>query len=556
MANTKLITYMSWLKDFVLLTLIIGTLFGATLGRYPLAAPDGARYAEIPREMVVTGDYITPHLNGVKYFEKPPLFYWLQAISIKAFGANEVAVSIVNALMALGCALLIYLTGRKLYGRLNGVIASFIFATSSLVFALTRIVTLDMALAFFITGSLCSFVLSTQLPLGIKRSSYLWMMYVFAALAVMTKGLVGVAFPCLIVLAWTMVFGQWRNIKTYKIISGIFIFLLITLPWHILVQIKNPEFLQFYFTEQHFLRYATNYAGRVQKWWFFPSLLLCGLYPWTVFLPQTIIHHIPKHFSEWRQHKQTIFLLIWAIVIYSFYTFSNSKLIPYLLPVFPPIAMLLGNYLATYWQNNQHRPITIGFNALFVLNIIMGISAITAIFILNFNEQTITKQNLYITAACMITGGIISTISYRRRGLASGFTILMLSVSVLWLYLSPIISIINKQSIKPLIITLQQKLKPDDEVISYGHYYQDLPFYLQRRITVANFAGELEFGMKHQDTKTWMIDTKSFWERWYSNKRVYLITNTQNYRSLQSATTKKMRIAAKYLDDVLVVNTK
>ena len=135
---------LSWIKDFILIILIIGALFGATLGKYPLAAPDGARYAEIPREMVVTGDYITPHLNGVKYFEKPPLFYWLQATSIKILGVNDLAVSIVNAIMALGCALWIYGTSRKLFGRKAAWLSSFIFTTSSLVFVLTRIITLDM----------------------------------------------------------------------------------------------------------------------------------------------------------------------------------------------------------------------------------------------------------------------------------------------------------------------------------------------------------------------------------------------------------------------------
>lgn len=547
---------MHWLKDFLLLTLLIGILFGTTLGSYPINAPDGARYAEVPREMVVAGDYLTPHLNGIKYFEKPPLFYWLQAISIKALGANEFGVSIINALMALGCSLLIYLTGRNLYGRLNGLAASLIFATSSLVFSLTRIVTLDMTLTFFLTGSLGSFVSANQLSIGTKRKIFLYMMYVFAALAVMTKGLIGIAFPSLIILIWTIIFRQWNNLKSYHLIGGLFIFLLITLPWHILVQIKNPEFFSFYFIEQHFLRYLTDYAGRSQKWWFFPVLLLCGFFPWTVFLPQTILHHIPKQFSDWQQNKPTIFLLIWAITIYTFYSFSNSKLIPYLLPIFPPITILLGNYFVTYWKSNQNSQISIGFNALFLLNISLGLCAITAIFVLNFNEQTITKQNLYTSAIYLITSAIISLVSYHRRGLVAGFIAIIITSSISLLYLSPIITTINKQSIKPLIVTLLQKLKPKDEVICYGNYYQDLPFYLQRQITVANYTGELFFGMQHQDTKSWMIDTKDFWNRWNTNKRIYLIVNIKNYQELKPTAPTKMRIVAKYLNNVLVTNTK
>lgn len=547
---------MTWLKDCLLITLLIGIFFGATLGKYPLHSPDGGRYAEIPREMVATGDYITPHLNGIKYFEKPPLFYWLQAISIKAFGVNDLAVSIVNALLALGSVLLVYFIGLKIYNRLSGILASFIFATTSLVFALTRVITLDVAFTFFLTGSVGAFLLATRMPLGSKRNVYIWMMYVFASLAVMTKGLVGIIFPGMIVLIWTIIFNTWHDLKTYRIISGTLIFLLIVLPWHILVQIKNPEFLHFYFIEQHFFRYLTDYANRSQQWWFLPVVFIGGLYPWLIFLPQTIIHQVPRQFSKWQQCKATIFLLIWAASIYIFYTFSNSQLIPYILPAFPPIVVLIGNYLATYWKNKHHLPITIGFNALLFLNIFLGVCAVIAIFTLNFNEQILTKQNIYIVAVCVILGAITSVICYRRRGLTFGFVVLALTTIALWLYISPIITVVNNQSIKPLALTLQRKLQPSDEVICYNAYYQDLPFYLQRRVAVADYKGELAFGMQHQDTSAWMIDSKEFWRRWHSDKKVYLITTVNKYHNLQSGALGKMLIVDQYQDYVLIQNIK
>ncbi|MBU0744974.1 MAG: glycosyltransferase family 39 protein [Gammaproteobacteria bacterium] len=546
----------SWIKDFVLLTLIVGALFGATLGRYPLSAPDGGRYAEIPREMVVTGDYITPHLNGVKYFEKPPLFYWLQAVSIKTLGANEVAASIANAIMALGCVLGVYFTGRKLYGRLSGMLAAFIFATSSLVFALTRVLTIDVTLTFFLSGSLCSFILATQLPLGTKRSLYLWLMYALAACAVMTKGLIGIVLLGIILICWITIFNEWRNLKNYRLLSGGFIFLLIALPWHILVQIKNPEFLRFYFLEQHFLRYFTDYASRSQKWWFLPVVSLVGLYPWMTFLPQTIVHNIPKHFKELKQSKPTIFLLLWIACIYTFFSFSNSKLIPYILPIFPPIAMLIGNYFAANWQNNKSRQMDLGFYALFTLNIILAIAAISASFILDFNEQAFTKQNLYFIAGIMVVGTLVTAIAYRRHNTSSGFFVMVLAAATLWLYFSPNITTINRQSIKPLITTMQQRLQPEDEVIVYRDYYQELPFYLKRIVTVAQYSGELAFGIAHQDTSSWMIDEKTFWERWHSDRVVYLITGESNYRNLLPSAPDKMRIIAKLWDTLLVVNSK
>lgn len=546
----------SWIKDFLLITLAIGVLFGATVGQYPVAAPDGARYAEIPREMVATGDYITPHLNGVKYFEKPPLFYWLQAASIKILGVNEFAVSIVNALMALFLALAIYFTGRKLYGRLAGIIASFIFATSSLVFILTRVITLDVTLTFFLTAALCSFLLANQLPLCIKRSWYLYLMYIFAACAVMTKGLIGVGLLGLIIIIWLTMFKEWRNLKTYHLISGGIIFLMLVLPWHILIQIKNPEFFRFYFIEQHFLRYFTDYASRSQKWWFLPVVLLAGLYPWMVFLPQMLIHNLPKHFKEWQKSKTTIFLFIWIIAIYVFYTFSNSKLIPYILPIFPPLAMLMGNYFATNLQRNKSWQIDLGFYTLLVINLILGIGAITATFILNFNEQAFTKQSLYLVAIIMIINALITIMAYRRRGFILGFITIVIATSILWLYVSPTITTINRQSIKPLITVIQQKLKPEDEVICYGAYYQDAPFYLQRTLTLVNYLGELEFGTKHQDTKSWIIDQKTFLERWQSNQTIYVIAREDYYPTLQQGAHGKIIILAKLWDTLLLTNTK
>ncbi len=546
----------SWIKDLLLITLIIGVLFGATIGKYPLAAPDGARYAEIPREMVVTGYYITPHLNGVKYFEKPPLFYWLQAASIKALGVNDFAVSIVSALMALLSTLCIYFTGRKLHGRLSGLLASFIFATSALVFVLTRVVTIDMALTFFLTGSLCSFILATQLPLGINRSWYLWLMYIFAAGAVMTKGLIGIVFLGLIVMIWFTIFNEWRNLKNYRLISGGFIFLLLTLPWHILVQIKNPEFFHFYFIEQHFLRYFTDYARRTKKWWFLPTVTLSCLYPWLVFLPQTLVHHLTKTFRAWQQSKTTVFLLLWIAVIYVFYTFSSSKLIPYILPIFPPLAILIGNYLADNLQNIKPTSISFGFYGLILLNIVLGIAAISATFKLDFNEQAFTQQNLYVIAVLVVISALISALAYRRHSLLLGIVMLAVTTSALWLYASPKISAINRQSIKPLITVMQQKLQPENEVMCYGNYYQELPFYLKHTVTVVDYLGELEFGTKHQDTKAWMIDQKTFWERWLSDRTIYLIVSENGYRTLLPQSQNRMRIVAKLWDTLLVVNTK
>ncbi len=179
---------MSMQRDILVLTLVIGLFFAFFLGSRPLSVPDEARYCEIPREMVATGDYVTPRLNGVKYFEKPVLFYWLQAASIRAFGLSEWTLRLWPALFALSGCLLAYYAGRKLYGRRAGLFAAAVLATSVLYYALGRTIILDMPVTIFLTGALLSFLLAVEEEGARAQRWYYLAFYAFAALATLTKG--------------------------------------------------------------------------------------------------------------------------------------------------------------------------------------------------------------------------------------------------------------------------------------------------------------------------------------------------------------------------------
>jgi len=544
----------TYIKDLLLLTILIGALFGACLGTYPLEVPDSARYAEIPREMVTSGDYITPHLNGIKYFEKPPLFYWMQAGAIKVFGPNNFAASFVNAFLGLCTCLLVYFVGRKLFNRRTGFLSSLILATSTIIFALTHITTLDMAFTFFLSAALSCFLLSTEETNKNYRDSYLWCMYALAALAVMTKGLIGLIFPLGIIFFYVLIFNEWRKLKTYRIITGLLIFLLITVPWHVLVQIRNPEFLHFYIVEQHFLRYFTTYAGRTQPFWFFPLVLILGFYPWIAFLPQAILNNIPRKLNNLSKYRTTLFLLLWPVVIYIFYSCSNSKLIPYLLPIFPPFAILVGKYLTDNWHTKPARSINISFNFIAIFNILTGIGIGIAAFFIDQQNLAFSNSTLFICASFLLLSGIATMVLYHRQGIASGCIALLITTSLALLSSNPIITVANNQSIMPLMKTLQPKLGPNDEVISFGAYHQDLPFYTKRIITVVNYSGELAFGIKHQDTSKWMLDTKGFWQHWNSNHKAFMIVDKNIYQNLLKVDPSKMFVLAEHQGDVLVTN--
>lgn len=551
------------LKEFFLLFIFIGALFFAKLGSYPLNVPDGARYAEIPREMVATGDYITPHLNGIKYFEKPPLFYWLQAASIKIFGVNDFAVSFMSALIALWCCFLVRKLAYKAFNTegivANGLFASVILATSMLFFTITRIVTLDMAFTAFLTASLMHFLLGIKEETQKKRNRHMWAVYFFAGLSVMTKGLIGIIFPLAIIFFWVLIFNEWRNLKTYCIFSGLLLLIAVAAPWHILVQLKNPEFFHFYFLDQQFLRYFTPSAHRGQPFWFMPVFFLVMFLPWIFFLPQAIKNIFTKK-HEVMYRKCAVFLILWVAVIYIFYSFSDSKLIPYLLPMLPPMAILVGNYFAEHWLlTSNKKSFNCGFIIAAFINIIFGSLIIFIAKYIDFTMQGPKSFDVYVAAGFLLFSGIAVLVSVlftlNKNNIQNSFIVLLITTAWFLFMTNPIITVISNKSTKPLALMLKEKLQPNDEIIHYETYFQDMPFYLQRTVTIANVDSELNFGIQHQNVDGLVLSKEDFFKHWQeSKKKIYMVTELKKYNSIKPDLKNKDFLVAQYLKTVVVSN--
>lgn len=559
-------TASTWLKDVLLLTVCIAIVYSVLLGHRPLSVPDEARYAEIPREMVATHNYLTPHLNYVKYFEKPALFYWLQVGAIKLWGDNELAVRIPNALMALFGCLLTYGIGRLIYNRRVGLISCLLLASSALYFVMGHLVTIDMTLATMFTASLFFFLWGTKLqqqhqglanqaraPLISTRISF-YGFYIFAALAVLTKGLIGIIFPAMIIGSWILLLNEWRLLKSIYLPSGLLIFLIITVPWHALVQIHNPEFLGFYLLDQQFLRYFTNAANRSQPPGFFIPVLLLGFLPWSIFIIQALRFSLPS----WRtlsQNKFTLFLLLWFSLIFIFFSLSHSQLIPYLLPIFPPLAIIIGRYLGDQWDlKTPFKGTQWGYTLIPLLILTTGIGA----FIITHTHKLLVLTNikhelLAISIIWLASSSLATYFIWHKRSAAAFHAVLIGSLLV---YFCVLIAMpkADTRSIKSLALSIKTHLAPGDEVVTYENYYQDLPFYLQRRIIIVDWQNELEFGMHHQDTSSWMIPQITFWQLWQSNKRIYMLTDSDTYASLKKAGQYKLYLIAQTPGDVLLVN--
>ncbi|MEO5862768.1 MAG: glycosyltransferase family 39 protein, partial [Burkholderiales bacterium] len=266
---------------FCLACIFLVVWFGA-LDEREFFNPDEGRYAEIPREMVASGDWVTPRLNGFKYFEKPVLQYWITAVSYLALGQEEFVARLWPALSGFLTLLLVYYMGRRLAGVRAGVLAAAVLATTFQFFVFSQLLTLDMGLSFFLTAALYGFLVSQDFRAApVQQRNGAILMWVAMALGVLSKGLVGVVLPALVLVVYIVMERDWKLLGRLHWAIGVPVFLAIALPWFIWVQLRNPEFFQFFFIREHFGRYALHEHHRAGAWYYFPAVLLIGSLPWS-----------------------------------------------------------------------------------------------------------------------------------------------------------------------------------------------------------------------------------------------------------------------------------
>jgi len=550
----------TWWRDMLLLTLLLTVFFGWGLGSRALWQPDEGRYVEIPREMTVTGDYVTPRLNGVKYFEKPVLFYWLQAGAIKVFGISEWAMRLWPATFALIGCLAVYVAGRKLYDRRTGLIAAVVLATAPLHYFLGRAVTLDMAVSALLAVALFAFLLGTREPPGSARRNYFWTFYACAALATLTKGLIGMVIPALVIGAWILILNEWRLLKSIYLPSGLALFLLIAAPWHIAAARANPEFAHFYFIHEHFQRYLTKVHGRYEPAWFFIPVLLAGFYPWTAYLTQAVVKSWPASWQARHENREGLFLLLWAGLVFAFFSFSDSKLIPYIVPILPPLALLVARYLALHRDSASSAGLRAGTWALLVLGFMLALALVFVPETTPDRPRVAEYAAVFGGYAWLILGSLLATalvpfgVGFLRRPFWTVVALALTSAVFLAVADRGFVFLDHKRSVKELALILKPRLQPGDEVMTYQEYYQDLPVYLERRITVVDWKGELRFGIEAEDVSGWMIDEASFRRRWDGPQRTYLLTGRGNYDKLRAEGRGRFHLLAQTGSNVLVTN--
>ena len=554
-----------WVVDLIVLAVVIGGFFLAFLGARPLGVPSEARYAELGREIAMSGDWVTPRINGVKYFFKPPLFYWIQAASIHAFGMSEFALRLATALFALGGCLLAYVGGRAFFGRPVGLLAAAMLATMLIWFALARIVLLDIPVGVFLSLSLLAFLLAVRgAPAERPHAGWLYTMYAAAAAATMTKGLIGIVLPALVIGLWIVLTWNWRLLREVRLVSGLGVFLALTVPWHVAVGVQSPEFWHFYFVREHLERFTSTVHGRYEPWWFFLVILVVGSFPWLGFLGQALARNLKACAVAGPERTSELFLALWFWAILLFFSISDSKLIPYVTPLMVPLAIMLARYVSpALAQTSPPMGLSIGLWA------IAGVAALVAIAALAVGvagpllasgdlAEDLASARPYMgwlcAGAAFAAAAIGAALWQGRRQVALGLA--MVSAATLFLGVDTTMADHQPRSIKPIASVLNQIAKPEDEIAAYRTYPQDLPVYTGRRITVMGWSGELDFGRDAEPaTKDWMFDDESeLWRRWNSERTVYLVVPLMFEGNVRAAAGERYAELARSRRHLLVVN--
>ena len=360
-------------KYYIAVIGIFLLLYILPLGIRPIIIPDESRYAEIPREMIASGDWIVPTLNGLKYFEKPVLGYWMDAVSIKLFGENAFAVRFPSAAATGISAFMIFLLVRRFTGEIfSATLAAWIFLTSFEVYGVGTFNVLDSMLAMFITVSMTSFFFAHHAESSTKKKQgFLLLFGVFCGLAFLTKGFLAFAIPVVAIVPFMIWEGRFKELFVVPWLP-IAAAALVVIPWAVMIHFKAPDFWHFFIWNEHIKRFLSSGAQHHASFWYYILLFPAAALPWTFFFPSAIIGLRKTGVKT----SITRYAVCWFLLPFLFFSISKGKILTYILPCFPPFAMLMSTGLNKYFETGGRRSFSMGAKSFALLAVILAIALI------------------------------------------------------------------------------------------------------------------------------------------------------------------------------------
>ena len=509
---------------------VVALCWYATAAVRPLMEPDEGRYAEIPREMWSSGDWVTPRLSGLKYFEKPPLQYWATAATYSVFGVCEFSSRLFALTTAFLCLPLVYLFAARVYGSTAIATTAVLLLASNPVFVIIgQIDLLDSAFAFFLTAAVLALSLASEARSGSSpERKWALLMWASLALAVLSKGVAAVVL-CGLTLVFYSVFSRdfepWRRLHWRW---GVPLFSLIVSPWFVAVAVSNPEFLRFFFVHEHFSRFLTTTHARTGPWWYFLPLLFMALLPWTSSIGAALRSaRRPVVRDSGRAQR---LLWTWCCVVTLFFSASQSKLAPYILPIMPALAIALAPRVA--------------LDPLRYRKAAYSIFALTLIAIIAIQYEPVHRGTAILVASLWPAGvavllALLTVAGARRaRGTRQSefhdLTFAAGGILTLTLLLLSYSQAIGTRSAKLLVASIRSNIGPATQIFSVGQYRQTLAPYLGRTPHVVSYQGELAFGQAQAASVT-AFDLEHFLQQWPLHRDAVAIIDRRLYEKLGAA---------------------
>ncbi|HEY3426650.1 MAG TPA: glycosyltransferase family 39 protein [Negativicutes bacterium] len=507
-----------WLS-IVMILCVAGILMFAFLGTHPLLDPDEPVYAETAREMLQFQDFISPRIYGDFWYDKPPMYYWLVAMSFTSFGDGEFAARFPSAFLAVSGAVLVYLSGRKLFNERAGLLAALVLATSLEYFYLGNAAVTDMTLTFFLTAALLSFL---------HRKYYL--LYGFAALAVVTKGPVAIFFCGVIIGLYLVLTGDLKMMKRMKVISGGAFFAMIALPWYaVMYSLHGMAFIDTFLGFHNITRFLQPEHASGAIWYYYIPVLILGFFPWSAFLAQAFFTGLNK---KGEYHNICVFLVIWASVVFVFFSISQTKLVSYILPMYPPLAILVGYYFDKAWTEKRYQ-------ALKYSAIVFGIVASVLIAGLFYAGMTVMAELMFsIKVMTVILTLLTISVLFQsfRHNFCAVFTIHVLGMMMFFAFLMtqtlPVIT--PALSVKPFVNEFKQ------------HYDGQAPVYVEKfyRPGFRYYSGMAGTELSSEGLAAVTLDERG---------KAYFIIKKQNYENLTPSIQSKLRQLVVQEDKILLI---
>jgi 4-amino-4-deoxy-L-arabinose transferase-like glycosyltransferase len=520
-----------------LCTIAAAVLYFAGLGRPALWEPDEGRYAEVAREMALNDDYVTPSNDWVRYFEKPPLVYWLTAASLKVLGTNEFAVRCQAAVFSAGEVGITEALGEVLFGATAGLLAALALALSPLFFAFARFATPDPLLAFFFTAALAAFYAAAAAPSFATGIGRRWMLIASAMLALgtLSKGPVALLLPGAIALAWLISEGRICDSLRIPWLSCAIVYLAIASPWFIIAACRNPDFLTFYIIHEHLHRYLANTEHGWGPWFFIP-VVIAGMWPWFCFVPLGIVGllHVNPDANTTSRRSATRFLLIWFAIVFVFFSIPRSKLGEYVLPAFPPLAIIAGYGLICFSRFPSHRASRL-LTGLFIFNSTILIGAAAVAIVSHDSLSLALRIDLIAAALALAAGSGLALIATSRSRPPLAPTAIALGVLVMMgALMKARLDAAAFYSYRELAIAIRPYLASGCELMSYHHQIQALPFYTGNREILVGYRGELApFGDSPDALPSFISTDAQLASLWSSPSCVVLIANRDDLPHLK-----------------------